>query len=138
MDMFKDIGRKVRGLAVAIFVIGMLASAGSAVFLFVSNILDWPICVSILVGGWIVSWLTSWVLYCIGDTHVKVEKMMDKLIPKPGYTQYLSNRGGNRGTCELCGRTTDLINARIEDQMGTRYRKVCQECFGKYNCTEAE
>ena len=136
--MFKGIGRKVRTMAVVICIIGMLASAGTAAFLYFTNVLDWPICVTILAGGLLVSWLGSWVLYCIGDTNVKLEKLMDKLIPKPSYTQYLTNRAGSRGACEICGKTTDLINARIEDQMGTRYRKVCPECFGRYNCTEAE
>jgi hypothetical protein len=136
--MFKNIGRKVKGLGVAVCIVGMISSVGSAVFLYFTHILDWPICVTILVGGLLTSWLSSWIIYCIGDTNVKMEKMMDKLIPKPRYTEYLNNRAGTRGACELCGRTSDLINARIEDQMGTRYRKVCPECFGKYNCTEAE
>ena len=29
-------------------------------------------------------------------------------------------------------------NAKIEDQLGTRYRKVCRECFAANHCTEAE
>ena len=136
--MFRNIGRKLRGLAAAIMIIGVLGAVGSAAFLYFTGVLDWPICVSILAGGIITSWISSWIIYGIGDTNVKLEKLMDKMIPKPSYTEYLNNRAGTRGTCELCGRNCDLISARIEDQMGTRYRKVCAECFAKNNCTEAE
>ena len=38
----------------------------------------------------------------------------------------------------ILGTGLGKFSARIEDQMGTRYRKVCQECFAKYTCTEAE
>ena len=43
-----------------------------------------------------------------------------------------------RGQCEICGKTTDLINAKIVDSLGTRYRKVCKDCFGKNQCQEAD
>ena len=75
---------------------------------------------------------------CVGDTHVKIERLEDKLIPKPAYAEYLAGSAPARGACEICGRTTDLINAKIEDQMGKRYRKVCKDCFAANHCTEVE
>ena len=136
--MFKHIGRKVRGLAVAICVIGMLGAAGAAVYLGVQKVLDWPWCAAIGAGGVIVSWLTSWVLYAIGDTHARIERLEDKLIPKPTYMEYLSANAAQRGQCEMCGRVTDLVNAKIEDNLGVRYRKVCKECFAANQCSEAD
>ena len=95
-------------------------------------------CILIGVGGVLVSWLSAWVLYAVGDTHVKLERLEEKLIPKPAYAEYLAGNAALRGTCEICGKTTDLINAKIEDKMGTRYRKVCKECFAANNCSEAD
>ena len=136
--MFSHIGRKVKGLAVALCTIGMIGSVAAGVTLYLTKLMDLIPCIAIGVGGLVVSWLGSWVLYCIGDTHVKIERLENKLIPKPAYAEYLSANAPARGACEICGRTTDLISARIEDQLGTRYRKVCRECFAANNCSEAD
>lgn len=136
--MFRHIGRKVKGLAVFICTVGILGSIGAGVALYLTKVLQMIPCLAIGIGGAIVSWWCSWVLYCIGDTHVKIERLENKLIPKPAYAEYLSANTPVRGACEICGRTTDLINARIEDQLGTRYRKVCRECFAANNCSEAD
>ena len=136
--MFRHIGKKVRGLAVALCVIGILGAAGAAVYLYVEKILGLELCLVIGIGGIAVSWLCSWVLYCIGDTNVRIERLEDKLIPKPVYTQYLAGNNPLRGQCEICGKTTDLVNAKIEDKLGTRYRKLCRECYMTNNCTPAD
>ncbi len=136
--MFSNIGRKVKGLAVALCVIGILGAIGAGVFLYLTNMMELIPCISIAAGGILVSWLSSWTLYCIGDTHVRIERLENKLIPKPAYAEYLAGNNPARGTCEICGRTTDLINAKIEDKMGVRYRKVCRECFAANNCQERD
>ena len=136
--MYKHIGRKVKGLAIALCLIGAVGSIGAGVYMFVEKVMTWPLCAAIGAGGVIVSILSSWVLYCVGDTNARVENLEDKLIPKPNYTQYLANNNPQRGACEICGRTTDLINAKIEDNLGIRYRKVCRECFAANNCSQAD
>ncbi len=136
--MFSHIGKKVRGLAAAFCVIGILGSVAAGVSLYMTRVLQLLPCILIAVGGALLSWMSSWVMYCIGDTHVKVERLEEKLIPKPAYTEYLAGNGPVRGACEICGKTTDLINAKITDQLGTRYRKVCRECFAANHCEEAE
>ena len=135
--MYSHIGKKVKGLAVAFCVIGIVSAVASGVLLFVFKVLQLVPCIAIAVGGALLSWLLSWVMYCIGDTHVKIARLEDKLIPKPAYAEYLAGNTPSRGPCEICGRTTDLISAKIEDQMGVRYRKVCRECFAANKCTEA-
>jgi len=135
--MFRHIGRKVRGLAVAFCTVGMLGSIGAGVALYLTKVLQLIPCLAIGIGGVVVSWICSWLMYCIGDAHVKIERLEDKLIPKPAYAEYLATNNANRGTCEICGRTTDLIDAKIEDKMGVRFRKVCRECFAANNCQEA-
>ena len=136
--MFSNIGRKVRGLAVFLCVIGILGSIGAGVFLYLSKLMELVPCIAIAAGGVLLSWVSSWALYCIGDTHVRVERLENKLIPKPAYAEYLAGSSQARGACEICGKVTDLIDAKIEDQLGTRYRKVCRECFAANHCTEAE
>ena len=136
--MFNHIGRKVRGLAVIICAIGILGSIAAGVTLYLMKTLELIPCIAIGIGGAVVSWLCSWVLYCIGDTHMKIERLENKLIPKPAYEEYLSTNSPVRGACEICGKTTDLINAKIEDAMGVRYRKVCRECFAANHCSEAD
>ena len=107
-------------------------------YLYAEEKLDVVPALAICVGGSIMFWLISWVTYCIGDTNVRIERLEDKLIPKPVYTQYLAGNNPLRGQCEICGKTTDLVNAKIEDKLGTRYRKLCRECYMTNNCKPAD
>ena len=136
--MFRHIGKKVKLLAQIIFWLGILGSLGAGVYLYLTKVFELLYCILIGVGGCVVFWLCSWVLYAIGDTHVKLERLEDKLIPKPAYMNYLSENNPKRGQCEICGKTTDLVDAKIVDQLGTRYRKVCRECFASNKCLPAE
>ena len=37
--------------------------------------------------------------------------------------------------CQMCGKKAlELYNVKIVDEMGIRYRKVCDACFHEYNC----
>lgn len=136
--MYKNIGRVVKGLSIALCIIGVTGSIAAGVYLYIGKVLDLWICIVMGIGGAIISWLCSWVLYCIGDTHVRIARLEDKLIPKPKYTEYLAGNSPLFGTCELCGKTTDLVKARIEDKLGTRFRKVCRECYAANRCTPAD
>ena len=136
--MFRHIGQKVRGLAVALCVIGIIGSVAAGAALYLTKLADLGPCIAIAAGGALLSWISAWVMYCIGDTHVKIARLEDKLIPKPAYEEYLASSTPARGACEICGKTTDLINAKITDQLGTRYRKVCRECFAANKCEEAD
>ena len=40
------------------------------------------------------------------------------------------------GTCELCGKEhVPVFNAKIVDDLGTRYRRICSDCFEKNNAS---
>ena len=132
--MFNHIGRKVKVLAAIWGIVGIAGSIAAGVLLYLGEALDLLWCIVIGVGGIIVTLLSMMVLYAIGDTHVKLERLEDKLIPKPNYTSYLNDNQALRGMCEICGKTTDLVNAKIVDQFGTRYRKVCKECYTINHC----
>ena len=135
--MFNHIGRKLKGIAAGWAIVGVTGSAAAGVLLYLGKTLDLLWCIAIGAGGIILSLLGAMIIYGIGDTHAKLERLEDKLIPKPAYAEYLATNNANRGTCEICGRTTDLIDAKIEDKMGVRFRKVCRECFAANNCQEA-
>ena len=132
--MFNHIGRKLKGIAAVWGIVGITGSLAAGVLLYLGKTLDLLWCIVIGVGGIILSLMGAMVIYGIGDTHAKLERLEDKLIPKPNYMSYLETNKALRGQCELCGKTTDLINAKIVDSLGTRYRKVCKECFSANAC----
>ena len=136
--MYKHIGKKLKVLAEVWCVLGVLGSIAAGVLLYFVKKppMDLLYCILIAVGGVILSILSSWGIYALGDIHVKLEKLEDKLIPKPNYMSYLEDKQAMRGPCEICGKTTDLISAKIVDSLGTRYRKVCKECFAANGCEE--
>ena len=133
--MYKQIGKKLKVLAELWCLIGVLGAVAAGVLLYVGKMPLWS-CIAIGVGGIILAILSSWGIYALGDIHTKLERLEDKLIPKPNYMSYLEDNQPLRGQCEICGKTTDLINAKIVDNLGTRYRKVCRECFAANGCEE--
>ena len=136
--MYKHIGKKLKALAEIWCVLGVLGSIAAGVLLYFVKKppMDLIYCIAIAVGGVIFSILSSWGIYALGDIHAKLERLEDKLIPKPNYMSYLEDKQALRGPCEICGKTTDLVNAKIVDSLGTRYRKVCKECFAANGCQE--
>ena len=135
--MYQHIGKKLKVLAKVWCTLGVMGSVAAAVLMYLAKLplLTW---LPVGIGGIVFSILSSWGIYAVGDIHVKLERLEDKLIPKPSYTDYLGTSQTLRGQCEICGKTTDLIDAKIVDGMGTRYRKVCRECFGANHCESAD
>ncbi len=136
--MFKHVGKKLKAFAEVWCILGVLGSIaeGAVLYLVRKPALELLYCILIAVGGVVLAILSSWGIYALGDIHVKMERLEDKLIPKPNYMSYLEQNQALRGQCEICGKTTDLINAKIVDNLGTRYRKVCRECFAANGCEE--
>ena len=135
--MVKHVGKKLKVLAEIWCTLGVLGSVAAGVLLYLGK-MELYYCIPIALGGILLSLLTSWGIYALGDIHVKLERLEDKLIPKPNYMSYLESSQALRGQCEICGKTTDLVNAKIVDQLGTRYRKVCRECFAANQCESAD
>ena len=136
--MYQHIGKKLKIVAEILCIVGILGCIAAGVLLYFTKALDLLYCILIGVGGAVLFLLCSMGVYAVGDIHVKMERLEDKLLPKPNYMSYLEENQALRGQCEMCGRTTDLINAKIVDQLGTRYRKVCRECFAANNCEQAD
>ena len=136
--MYKQIGKKLKAVAEIWCVVGAAGAITAALLLYLVQEPAWDLlyCILIGVGGIVAAVLSSWGIYALGDIHEKLERLEDKLIPKPNYMSYLEENQALRGQCEICGKTTDLINAKIVDNLGTRYRKVCRECFAANGCEE--
>jgi hypothetical protein len=90
--MFDNIGNKVKGLAKAVFWISfigsVLGSLGAAIAVAASAdcddnpVMGFAAVMIFLVGsgiGFLVAWIGSWVIYCVGDTNVKVTGMQEEL-----------------------------------------------------------
>lgn len=135
--MFKGVGKKLKIIAEIWCLLGILGSIAAGVLLYLGK-MELYFCIPIAVGGIVVSILMSWGIYALGDIHVKLDRLEDKLIPKPNYMSYLNDNQALRGKCEICGKTTDLVNAKIVDNLGTRYRKVCKECYAANQCESVD
>ena len=135
--MYQHIGKKLKVFAEIWCLLAALGAVAAAVLMYLGGVQLW-VCIVTGIGGIAVAVLSSWGIYALGDIHAKLERLEDKLIPKPSYMSYLEDNQPLRGPCEICGKTTDLISAKIVDSLGTRYRKVCRECFAANHCTEAE
>ena len=130
--MYRQIGKKVKGLARTLGWIGILGSIASGIVLYVYRVLPVYWCALIGVGGALIGYLSSWVLYAIGDTNERMERIESIVTPKPSYMDYIQEvrESRNNQKCEMCGKAvSELIPAKLVDQMGTRYRRVCRECF---------
>ena len=133
--MYQHIGKKLKVFAEIWCLLAALGAVAAAVLMYLGGVQLW-ICIVTGIGGIAVAVLSSWGIYALGDIHAKLERLEDKLIPKPSYMSYLEDNQPLRGPCEICGKTTDLISAKIVDSLGTRYRKVCRECFAANDCEE--
>ncbi len=79
--MFNNIGNKVKGLAVFIAVIGIISSIISGIALISSKLT--AVGLVVLFAGSLVSWISSWVVYAVGDTNEKVTAMYENSFDEP-------------------------------------------------------
>ena len=134
--MFQQSGKRTKGIAFVLASVGILASLAAGLLLFIQKTLPVYWCIAIALGGILVCYALAIVIYAIGDTQVRVQRMEELVTPKPTYMEYVQDVKSARQQmkCEMCGKsTTELIPGKLVDQMGTRYRKVCRECFSKYS-----
>lgn len=136
--MYENIGNKIKSLAVVIcwiliiyFVILGFVQMGHHMF--------WSGLITI-VGGALIAWVSTLTLYgfgelidyikdikySLGNTENELKKVSKNTTPPPKPMP----TGWSMGKCELCDKTEVLVcDAKIVDEMGTRYRKVCKDCF---------
>lgn len=205
--MFNNIGERLKTLAKVFAVLGIIGSVISGIVLMSLSEYLIGAGLTTMISGSLVSWISSWGMYAMGDTNAKVTEMYNRSFQnaaqnnnnsyitgayfgnasnassKPthlfrcdkcgtmisdypcvncGYrpketvkcpncgidvladeafcsecgTKIIGNVKSNAtGKCEMCSKdNTPLYKVKIVDDMGTRHRKVCNECLGKYNC----
>ena len=151
--MFNEIGKKIKGVAsavcwiqVAIYaIVGIIIMATTEELVIVGLLI-------IVVGG-LFAWLSSITLYGFGELIDKVCSI-EKTVNAEKYQKQSSNNFSAEtvdrnnvsknnvshkflGKCEMCNAENIMVcDAKIVDDMGVRYRKVCDNCFEKYNCQE--
>lgn len=76
--MYNNIGNKVKGLAIFVFVIGAIGSLVSAIVMWATDNVTAGF--GVLIGGCLSAWIGSWVIYCIGDTNVKTTELTEQIM----------------------------------------------------------
>ncbi len=151
---FKNIGGKIKFLAMILFVVEAIAALITG---FVLMVTDEDL---ILYGflSWIViplfAWVSSWFLYAFGELVEDVHAIRNRIAPEAAKTDN-QVRTSNATTevkdeekeevavdvekadglkCELCGKHFErLVYCKIKDDMGTRYRNICNGCAEKHH-----
>ena len=127
--MFDNIGNKVKGLAIFACAVGMVGSLIGAIVLWTNGLIGAGF--GTLIGGCLSAWIGSWVIYCIGDTNVKVTEMQEQMKGSPTQETDEPKQDKSRKT----GGTARAI--RISDtkeqcsNCGAELKAGCKTCW---NC----
>ncbi|MBQ9950148.1 MAG: SHOCT domain-containing protein [Clostridia bacterium] len=70
--MYRNIGKKIKSLAVVMFVLLAIVSIGLGIFLLCSSFYMMPVGIVVLVAGPVLAWISSFILYGFGELIDKV------------------------------------------------------------------
>ena len=141
-NLYSNIGEKIKTWAKWIFIIESVCAVISS-FALMGN--DAALAGFILLfAGPLAALVSTWLLYAFGQLVEDVSALRNQSIPqpatapkeetKPAERMTYSNLQHKTGTCELCGANSDqLVYCKIEDDLGTRYREICDNCIAKHN-----
>ena len=154
--MFNNIGGKIKTLASVItwLGIGLSVIIGIVLMVMAEELILIGLIVAIL--GSIFSWIGSFLIYGFGELIenssiiAKKANMSFSEINGSGVNtgEEIVNQSNKSktefqhkriGKCQMCDADNVMISsAVIVDDMGMRYRNVCNECYEKYNCKPNE
>ena len=149
--MFNNIGGKIKTLAKVICWIGIISCIITGIVLMAIN--DDFVLIGILtaVVGSLLSWISSFVLYGFGqlveNSDVIANRNIHNHTDSTNSSNSLPHSSPNfipsdkieTGKCEMCeADNVEVVNCKIVDDMGTRYRKLCFNCQSKFNATPTE
>lgn len=132
--MYDNIGKKIKGLAIATFIIEAVASV-IAGFIFALEGEDFG--AFLLLLGPFAAWLSSWLLYGFGELVDKVMDIEGKFHKDQNAANITeasdaTNRNVPTEACSLCGNQTETTHVKIIDQAGgIRYQNLCNDCINK-------
>lgn len=154
-EIYDNIGRKIKKLAIATFIVGAIA----AVIEGLAQInTDDVVGILTLFLGPVAAWVSSWLLYGFGElieTNCEIAEntRQNKSNSKQAFSNTTAKKEKSKkieavdvdgedthfwiGKCQMCGRENVMIrSAKIVDNLGTRYRDICVDCFEKYNAEQ--
>jgi len=148
--MFDNIGNKIKGLAKVLFIV--LVIADIIVGIVLMSLDDGLIAIGlpIMLGGPVIAWISSWILYGFGQLIENSDKLVESVCKaeskqiQPQTSQCVTenatiNPVTEKGRCEICGKEdVPVCDAKIVDNMGTRYRRICMDCYKNNNASPAE
>ncbi len=85
--MYKNIGKKIKGLAKATFIVEAISAVITGMILGIVWY-SWGeyegafVALGIMVGGPIIAWVSTWLLYGFGELVDKTSKISDKICPE--------------------------------------------------------
>lgn len=150
--MFNNIGGKIKSLASVLAWFGIGFSVIIGIVLIAADEELFLVGLIVAVLGSISSWIGSFLIYGFGElvenSAIIAQKtnMSFSEIKVSGFNtgeeiinQSTKNKAESlhkwNGKCQMCDKDNVMISAAvIIDDMGTRYRNVCDECYEKYNC----
>ena len=132
--MFDNIGSKIKAVAKVFTWLGIIASVVSGIVIITS--LEPPMGILVMIGGSLISWLSSLTLYGFGQLIEHTEHIANNIaysqIPKQ---DNMSISPEVINTCDCCGKTnikTFECNITLKDG-ARRTGYLCQDCLTKCN-----
>ncbi|MBO5008585.1 MAG: hypothetical protein J6D26_07100 [Clostridia bacterium] len=148
--MFENVGYSLKMLAKIIFATGIAASLVIGGMLIAQGMGYELMAIIIIISGVLCSYMSSLLLYGFGEllelvksltggkavtSSPKVSGVVKSVVNRVKITN--SDAIVNTATCDLCQKSDNTLRpARYTDAVGTRYIKVCPECFKNYNCED--
>lgn len=159
--MFENIGGKIKTLAKVLCWVGIIVSIILAIIMFISagdasyseEGLYRGLGFGFLLVAPLLSWISSFLLYGFGElietnceiarnTRYNNGQSYNPFKRDSSVNPVVSNTSAKKeqvhtwvGNCDMCDKRDVKISAvKIVDDMGTRYRNVCEECAKRYNC----
>ena len=138
--MYNNIGGKIKGLAIATFIVAAIAAVITGIVLMCidEDLILYGVLTLIL--GPVLAWISSWLLYGFGELIDKVSdierntrgetnettsslKAKDETaVPAPKETVIKK--------CDFCGKeNVNGAHCKIVDDLGTRFRDLCCDCI---------
>lgn len=142
--MFKNIGEKIKKLAEIFTIIGIVCAVLSGIV--VMSFGDGFVLIGFIVIALMsfLAWIGSFLLYGYGQLIDNTDKLVklhtgesdDQFAEAKDSTQTLNtdSEDKNLGKCDICGKENIPVSyCTIKDDLGTRYRYMCEDCAKNYN-----
>lgn len=136
-NFYENAGRKIQFVAKAIFAVFSIISIILAIMLFIqaskSPMLEGTgtlLGFIFLIGGPLLSWIASLMIYGFGDLVINSHRIADKLSSESAQAGQSAEFGAaTYGTCQICGeKQIPVMKCKVLSGEDVVYKKVCVNC----------